>query len=245
MAKTYTLSCTTGCRRATSYNGTYYVITDGDKRIGRQDSFYWGVAIDVSGSYPSSSIIDSAKVRIYVSAHGTATSSGTVRLYQRYYDSGITTSTVGYTSTSIYWASPGSYVDIDATAHIKAGITNLMLLPNNAALANKQCYIDFSKIELLITTTETTYTLSYDANGGSGAPSAQSATTTTGSATFTVSSIQPTRSAYEFLGWSTNSTATTASYSGGNSITISSNTTLYAVWKTNTVQIFFHTGAPN
>lgn len=235
MAKTYTLSCTTGCRRSTTYNGTYYVITDGDKRLGRQSSFYWGVAIDVSGSYPSSSIISSAKVRLHVSAHGTATSSGTVRLYERYYDSGITTSTVSYTSTSIYWASPGSYVEIDATAHVKAGITKFMLLPNNATLPNTNCYIDFDSVEVQVITTETTYTLSYNANGGSGAPSSSSKTTTTGSAAFTVSSTVPTRSSYEFLGWATSSSATSAQYSGGSSITIKADTTLYAVWKSSTI----------
>ena len=36
---------------------------------------------------------------------------------------------------------------------------------------------------------------------------------------------------YRFLGWNTNSSATTAQYVVGNTFTINSNTTLYAVWK--------------
>lgn len=89
---------------------------------------------------------------------------------------------------------------------------------------------------LTVVTTETDYTLqlSYNANGGSGAPSQQSKTVTTAgspSATFTIPSTIPTRSGYTFLGWSTSSTATTASYAAGGSITITGNTTLYAVWK--------------
>ena len=45
-----------------------------------------------------------------------------------------------------------------------------------------------------------TFALAYNANGGSGAPSAQS-TTANGSATFTISSTTPTRSGYTFAGW--------------------------------------------
>lgn len=71
-----------------------------------------------------------------------------------------------------------------------------------------------------------TYTLSYNANGGSGAPSSQ-----TGSSSYTISSTVPTRTGYTFLGWSTSSSSTSATYQPGSSITISTNTTLYAVWK--------------
>lgn len=77
--------------------------------------------------------------------------------------------------------------------------------------------------------------LSYNANGGSSAPSASSAYiyNSTSNKAFTISSTKPTRTGYSFLGWSTSSNATTATYSGGSSITISANTTLYAVWKIN------------
>ena len=49
-------------------------------------------------------------------------------------------------------------------------------------------------------------------------------------ATFTVNSKEPTRTNYDFKGWSTDKNATTASCHGGESIKISKNTTLYAVW---------------
>ena len=45
----------------------------------------------------------------------------------------------------------------------------------------------------------------------------------------TLSTVQPTRTGYTFLGWSTDSGATAASYSGGSAYTFSNNTTLYAV----------------
>lgn len=70
-------------------------------------------------------------------------------------------------------------------------------------------------------------TLTYNANGGSGAPSQLK--TTPG--TVTLSSTKPTRTGYSFLGWSTSNTATTASYSAGGSYNLTANVTLYAVWK--------------
>lgn len=111
-----------------------------------------------------------------------------------------------------------------------------------------------STATLAVTTNETyrEFTLAYNANGGSGAPSSTSAGNiqVNPSCTFTVSSTIPTRTGYTFLGWSTSSTATTASYAGGSSITVTSagTTTLYAVWKINTYTISYNanggTGAP-
>ncbi len=74
--------------------------------------------------------------------------------------------------------------------------------------------------------------LGYDANKGTNAPDGSSAEIVAGnSATFTISDSVPTRTGYDFLGWATDKDATSAEYSSGGSITISSNTTLYAVWK--------------
>lgn len=73
-----------------------------------------------------------------------------------------------------------------------------------------------------------TYTVSYNANGGSGVPNNQ---TKTYGIDLTLSSIIPTREGYKFLGWATSSTATTATYSAGGTFTTNANTTLYAVWE--------------
>ena len=69
------------------------------------------------------------------------------------------------------------------------------------------------------------YTLSYNANGGSNAPAAQS-----GSMSYKISSAIPNRSGYKFVGWARSSTASSAEYHAGDTIKITSNTTLYAVW---------------
>ena len=72
------------------------------------------------------------------------------------------------------------------------------------------------------------YTITYDANGGSGAPSSQMKSY---GETLTLSDTIPTRDGYIFLGWSTNSSATSATYSAGSTFTENSDTTLYAVWE--------------
>ena len=73
-----------------------------------------------------------------------------------------------------------------------------------------------------------TYTVSYDANGGTGAPGRQ---TKTYGVTLTLTTIQPTRKNYLFLGWSKDRNTTSASYTAGGSYTDNSDVTLYAVWR--------------
>ena len=82
-----------------------------------------------------------------------------------------------------------------------------------------------------------TFTLNYNANGGTGAPASQTHKATSEyekSHTFTISSQAPTRDGYTFLGWNTNRSATTANYQPGGSIVVTGSTTLYAVWEENT-----------
>lgn len=84
-------------------------------------------------------------------------------------------------------------------------------------------------------------TVSYSANGGSGAPGTQSDTVigTQQSTTFTIPNTTPTWGLYEFLGWSTTQysdsrTEADVEYRPGDTITIqqvSPSVTLYAVWR--------------
>lgn len=94
-------------------------------------------------------------------------------------------------------------------------------------------------------TTKYTYTLNYDANGGTGAPSADSWSTTYAAIryhSFTVKNTIPTREGYVFKGWKANDGSDTI-YTGGmtcavsqygNDVVKNGNTwtrTLYAVWE--------------
>lgn len=72
------------------------------------------------------------------------------------------------------------------------------------------------------------YTLTYDANGGSGAPQPQKYKKND---SVSVSSAIPYKEGAVFLGWANSPTATTAAYVGGDVFTMSGrDTVLYAVW---------------
>lgn len=73
-----------------------------------------------------------------------------------------------------------------------------------------------------------TYTVKYDANGGTGAPSNQ---TKTHDKALTLSSTKPTRANYNFKGWGTSASATTVAYAAGASYTGNAALTLYAIWE--------------
>ena len=73
-----------------------------------------------------------------------------------------------------------------------------------------------------------TYAVTYNANGGSGAPASQ---TKTYGVTLKLSSTKPTRTNYNFLGWATTASAPNATYSAGGNYTANSAVTLYAVWE--------------
>lgn len=72
-----------------------------------------------------------------------------------------------------------------------------------------------------------TYTVEYDADGGSGEPTSQ---TKTYGQDLTLSTIKPTNTGYNFKGWATSSGGSVA-YSPGAKYTANSAVTLYAVWE--------------
>ena len=78
------------------------------------------------------------------------------------------------------------------------------------------------------------YVITYDANRGSGAP-VETTYTFSENGTTSLSSTIPTRTGFAFLGWSTSSSATSATYSAGQDWPLSTpnDTRLYAVWRDN------------
>ena len=92
---------------------------------------------------------------------------------------------------------------------------------------------------------KTSYTVAYNANGGSGAPASQ--TKWFGTA-IKLSTTKPSRTGYSFQGWATSSGGSVA-YASGASYTANAGVTLYAVWKANTYAVKYNanggTGAPS
>lgn len=90
-------------------------------------------------------------------------------------------------------------------------------------------------------------TLTYNVNNGTGGPAAQ--TFYADNTTIPISTTKPTRANYEFLGWGTSASATTATYQPGDNLPAqTANYTLYAVWKSQQGTIVYNanngTGAP-
>lgn len=95
--------------------------------------------------------------------------------------------------------------------------------------------IDVVGSTMIVTTSYTipalaSYTVNYNANGGSGAPGSQKKYY---GKSLTLSSTIPVRAGYTFQGWSTSSTAASPTYQAGASYTANASITLYAVWKSN------------
>lgn len=97
-----------------------------------------------------------------------------------------------------------------------------------------------------VTYAKLTYSITYNANGGSGAPDAQ---TKTYNVALTLSSTVPTRTGYTFTGWNTASNGSGTAYASGASYTENAAATLYAQWEADTYAITYNanggSGAPN
>jgi len=81
--------------------------------------------------------------------------------------------------------------------------------------------------------------LSFNANGGSGAPGTMYGESLSSAVYFSIPYVQPTRSGYTFLGWSFASDSTEATYKMGGQVPVLGSTTgynsytMYAVWRKN------------
>lgn len=98
------------------------------------------------------------------------------------------------------------------SASVSAGTTYYFFFRGN----NGRQFIGKVGINLTAPVLATYYVkVSYNANGGSGAPSAQTGNDTDNQVPITISSTKPTRSDYVFLGWAVSSSASSAKYSSG------------------------------
>lgn len=119
----------------------------------------------------------------------------------------------------------------DGTGTNYAADVNLMSL-NNLTDENPTLYAKWSA---------NSYTVSFNANGGTGSIADQSFTYDV-SGSLTANSFA--RGSDTFLGWSTSSTAETATYTNGQSVSnlstiANGKVTLYAVWRANTYEVRF------
>lgn len=87
------------------------------------------------------------------------------------------------------------------------------------------------------TTTTKQYAVSYDANGGTGAPASQNKTY---NVDLTLSSTVPYREGHTFKGWATSKNESTVAYSAGATYKANAELSLVAVWEVDTYLISFN-----
>lgn len=215
--------------RSTSGSGTIFTKTlnikhndtTGKKTLNCSASFKTGVSSGTVTDSASKTLSQLPTIDVKYNANG---GSGAPSSQLKYYDVAFDLSSTKPTRTSysfVGWGTSSS----DTTSNYSPG-------KSVTRTSDLNLYAIWKK----------TITLSFNANSGTGAPSSTSATVynATTSKTFTISTTKPTRTGYNFLGWSKSSTATSASYSAGGSITLSASDTLYAVWQIKTYNVTYN-----
>ena len=157
----------------------------------------------------SSSTYNNNGAKYYVNVDGNRVKSGTWKPKK-----GTTSGTIASGTTTIKHNADGTHAQIRAYAKVyDTGFS-----PSSAD--DYSPYLSLPKITR-------TFTVSYNANGGTGAPASQ---TKTYGVNLTLSSTIPTRAGYAFKGWATSSTGAVA-YPAGGTYSANSAVTLYAVWE--------------
>ena len=152
---------------------------------------------------------------------------------------------------NVNWSRDGAALTVPTPAPTKEGHTLEGWYYDNGGTETKWDF-DTDKVKYTMTflaqwkdkNSPATYTLSYDANGGTGAPAAESITNKNGSADFTISSAIPKREGYTFMGWADSANAAAAVYRANDPIQLHKNgnaeKTIYAVWKPSIYTVTLH-----
>ena len=116
-------------------------------------------------------------------------------------------------SSDMYWSGLKHRADGTCSLTLNASGTRW----NNSSFS--------TNISITLPTISRTYTVSYNANGGTGAPNSQ---TKTQNVTLTLSTTKPTRTGYTFSKWNTKADGSGTNYNPGASYTSNAALTLYA-----------------
>ena len=196
---------------ATGYTYTFDGWYDGTTKVSSSLSYTF--------TMPASSVSLTAKATRTLNSYTVSVSAGdniaSVSGGGTYpYNSNVTVTAVLGSATGYTYTFDGWYI---LTTKVSSSLSYSFAMPAESV-----------SLTAVGTRTENSYTLSFDANGGTGAPEA---ITRTHGTTFELPATIPTKAGYRFLGWSTNSSATTPEYLPESSYTITENSILYAVWK--------------
>ena len=117
---------------------------------------------------------------------------------------------------------------------VASDIYNTYIYGDARTVGTNAVRLDWEDVTLIInrdTTVDLTERarLTFDSNGGTGTVAAIEEPVDT---TVTIPSAKPTRTNYTFLGWATSKTAKKPKYKAGNTLLLTKDTVLYAVWGT-------------
>ena len=191
----------------------------------------FGVLLDLTATAGTVTRTSATQFKVNINAswktdgtnYGMQVTSGGQTIYIPAYDGKVHTSGSG-TLTGTYSISGNGAQTKSITVTFKAYKTDV------STNASKSTNITLS----VSVPAWTSYKVTYNANGGSGAPSAQ---TKWKDQTLVLSSTKPTRTGHSFSKWNTASGGTGTSYSPGGNYTANANATLYAQWKANTYPV--------
>ena len=171
-----------------------------------------------------------------------------LNIYAKYKDIDLLPGGTMYASTSLivvsYNANGGSGSPVNQLKHYGKTLTLSNTIPTrngyifkgwsasstatSASWSAGGSYADNKSRTLYAVWEAVTYTVSYNANGGFGAPESQIKTY---GRDLTLSTVVPTRTNYTFKGWGTSASAGSATYSAGGTYSTDKAITLYAVWE--------------
>jgi len=134
-----------------------------------------------------------------------------------------------YSIGALYGTVHGFDCWIDITSEVPAGTYDVRVWPINVGSGEGNHTITYSDNsgDVKTITISNPYTVSYHANGGSGAPGAQRKVT---NKNITLSNTTPTRAGYTFNGWNTASNGSGTNYAKGATYSANASATLYAKW---------------
>lgn len=225
-------------------------------------TIYFGEASNVqsippqSGSSGSTTITSTLRVN-----RGTSTVSKSLIMEISEVDSGGTSTVLGSKSVSISVPALASYtVSYNANGHGTAPSNQIKYYGTNLTLRSAITATGYSFVRWNTKADNTgtgyaggasytanaalslyaiwNHSVTYNANGGSGAPSTQSALATSA---ITLSSSTPTRTGYSFRNWNTKADGTGTTYNASGSLAASAaSVTLYAQWNANTYTVAYN-----
>ena len=222
-----------------------WVYCNGEEKLVK-DNGSLNATSDGNGSYPLGShdfVISKTTAEQNISFYAKITSKSSYVSGTKYSDTGsvkvaakpyhtITydvTGGSGTPSSQIKWYN--ETITLSSVIPVKTGHTFVNWCTNTTGTGTKYNpgdeYSSNANMTLYAIWSANTYTVSYNANGGTGAPANQ---TKTYGVNLTLSSTKPTRTNYNFLGWSTSADGGVV-YNSGGVYSANAATTLYAVWE--------------